>query len=519
VSALAVIGAGVLWCHAGPRPRQAIAAASPAITPTQPALPPSPDPDKVIRLQVLDLPADQPAPPRPVVQTDTSAPPTTVDPVPNAEPVVAAPAAAQLLTAATPAEVSTPTPPAGLTLAAQPATPTATPAADRIAEGRNLFLHNWQVNDPLAHGDGIGPLFNAQSCAECHQLGGLGGAGENRHNVCIFLVAPGKGDPVVEGAIHQYSVQNFWPESLDEAAAKLQHINLPLGTKPPTKPTIYPGQLIAAMVSTPSLWGMGVIDQISDDDIRSLPSGYGIGRTRTLSDGHVGKFGWKGQFGSLQDFVANACAGELGLSNSAKRQLEPYAYHESSQAPHDLTDAQVQSLTDFVAQLPRPQEVAPKLPDQQLNVARGKQIFYEIGCAGCHVPDVGSAKGVYSDFRLHDVVDAQSRYSEPYYANAHSVTWPREYPKPVEWKTTPLWGLADTAPYWHDGTARTIPDAILKHSGEAENTVRAFENLGPKDQGALLNFLETMKAPANNPNPPPEQPKRPLPAKPLPKKA
>ena len=63
-----------------------------------------------------------------------------------------------------------------------------TARASDIAAGRELFEHEWQPNDPLAHGDGLGPVFNAQSCAACHFQGGLGGGGGNEHNAVSFEV-------------------------------------------------------------------------------------------------------------------------------------------------------------------------------------------------------------------------------------------------------------------------------------------------------------------------------------------
>src|SRR4051812_5763127 len=52
--------------------------------------------------------------------------------------------------------------------------------------GRELFEHEWAVNDPLAHGDGLGPVFNAKSCVACHFQGGVGGGGEVAHNAVGF---------------------------------------------------------------------------------------------------------------------------------------------------------------------------------------------------------------------------------------------------------------------------------------------------------------------------------------------
>src|SRR3954447_2964081 len=80
--------------------------------------------------------------------------------------------------------------------------------ASEIAEGRELFEHEWEPNDPLAHGDGLGPVFNARSCAACHFQGGLGGGGGLEHNVLAFEVAPRPNDPTFRtGTVHNFSVE------------------------------------------------------------------------------------------------------------------------------------------------------------------------------------------------------------------------------------------------------------------------------------------------------------------------
>jgi CxxC motif-containing protein (DUF1111 family) len=43
----------------------------------------------------------------------------------------------------------------------------------RLREGRDLFLHRWVSLDKRSFaGDGLGPVFNARSCIECHYQGG-----------------------------------------------------------------------------------------------------------------------------------------------------------------------------------------------------------------------------------------------------------------------------------------------------------------------------------------------------------
>ena len=72
-------------------------------------------------------------------------------------------------------------------------------ASDKQA-GRDLFEHEWTANDPLSHGDGLGPVFNATSCVACHFQGGCGGAGDNKHNATHYETA-GPGQPAVPPAI------------------------------------------------------------------------------------------------------------------------------------------------------------------------------------------------------------------------------------------------------------------------------------------------------------------------------
>ena len=57
------------------------------------------------------------------------------------------------------------------------------------------------------------------------------------------------------------------------------------------------------------------------------------------------------------------------------------------------------------------------------------------------------------------------------------------------WLTRPLWGLADTPPYLHDGRAQTVEEAILWHGGEAQNSKRLYQQLTTQEQAKLRVFL------------------------------
>src|SRR5439155_2207339 len=142
-----------------------------------------------------------------------------------------------------------------------------------------------------------------------------------------------------------------------------------------------------------------------------------VGRVRQLADGRVGKFGWKGQAATLEDFVATACSSELGLGTPSKEQAKPLHLPNYPSAAPDLNRKQFNSLVAFVSTLPRPVEVAPPDPAARKQAAEGKKLFRAVGCATCHTPDLGGVKGVYSDFLLYTLEDENGNPDGGSYGN------------------------------------------------------------------------------------------------------
>jgi CxxC motif-containing protein (DUF1111 family) len=104
---------------------------------------------------------------------------------------------------------------------------------------------------------------------------------------------------------------------------------------------------------------------------------------------------------------------------------------------------------------------------------------------------------VYSDFLLHSV-ESRPEGGGGSYRNQGPVpdeVLPIEGPRPDEWKTPPLWGVADSAPYFHDGGSPTLQAAILRHGGEAAAATEAYRKLPAADRQALIAFLHTLRAP------------------------
>jgi CxxC motif-containing protein (DUF1111 family) len=218
------------------------------------------------------------------------------------------------------------------------------------------------------------------------------------------------------------------------------------------------------------------------------------GKLRTHGFDGVGKFGWRGQFATLEDFVATACAVELGLTNPQRAQDLPLRHVPDDDAQFDMTSRQLEALVTYCRNLPRPKQVLPTNAGQLQTVNTGEHIFLEIGCADCHQPDIGGIEGVYSDFLLYSLEPREQ--SNGYgVSRTPEVALPHNVQNPDEWQTPPLWGVADSAPYFHDGAAATLEDAIARHDGEASKVLQRHTQLKPRDRRQLIAFLKSLRAP------------------------
>jgi CxxC motif-containing protein (DUF1111 family) len=405
------------------------------------------------------------------------------------------------------------------------------PKADILASqsGRDLFLHEWTPGDPLAaRGDGLGPVFNASSCAACHQQGGVGGSGSLDHNVTVFTRAPKPGAPATRGVIHQFAIDAASQETLQNISAQFPKKSRPTLTDLQAvlpKPANPPGSVESVRANavpeidigqrnTPSLFGASVIDAIPDAAIlanernQRMRLGMAVfngeqlpaGRAAKLSRKRVGKFGWKANIGTLSEFVRVACANELGLGNPL--QAQPASLSQPNYRPRglDLTDQQCDQMTAFIASLPRPQEVTPTSAAEAARAVAGKKHFKQIGCINCHTADIGEAQGIYSDMLLHEMGEGLGGGGGGFYGetppdSSDELDSDGGSTSPSEWRTPPLWGIADSGPYLHDGRAATLAQAIKLHAGQAAASATRFTGLSDVQQEELIAFLNTLRAP------------------------
>jgi CxxC motif-containing protein (DUF1111 family) len=277
--------------------------------------------------------------------------------------------------------------------------------------------------------------------------------------------------------------------------------------------------------STPPLFGSGRIDKVRNADLLAAAerryAGFPEvnGRVARLPGGKLGRFGWKGQQSSLKEFVLGACAMELGLEVPDHPQAVAVLRDDYKPPGLDMTDIECQAMVDFIALLPSPRQLAPGGAAARKPLVAGRRLFEHIGCAACHSPEIGEVRGIYSDLLLHDLgpklADQGSYGSAPSALVDEGET---KLPLPSlderatdklkpsgeanligalqqEWRTPPLWGLRDSAPYLHDGRAATIEQAIALHEGEALRSARMFLKLSPEERSQLLSFLRSLAAP------------------------
>ena len=336
---------------------------------------------------------------------------------------------------------------------------------DQPLSGAELFEREFTVEE------GLGPLFNEEACSACHREPAIGGVGRDglatvtrigRLNDGIFDAMVGRGGPFA----HARAISELGADC-DRTAG------IPAGAN------------VTSVRNTPQLFGSGLIDAIPDEAIRAQARRQrgtlvtGRPNLVSLSGGRerLGRFGWKADVATLEQFVAEALRNEIGVTSSLAPGGPPPRGSRSckGESPDSEVDrALIAALTDFVAALPAPEPVSLE--------PAGARVFRETGCAACHTPtlDAGSDDAhLYSDLLLHDMGPALDDRVAQGAARGD------------EWRTAPLWGLADRPRFLHDGRAETLVAAILAHGGEADRARERFRSLSHGDRRQLLSFLAT----------------------------
>jgi CxxC motif-containing protein (DUF1111 family) len=335
--------------------------------------------------------------------------------------------------------------------------------------------------------DGLGPAFNATSCAVCHNVPAIGGGG------------------IVLETRMAHRQESGEIRSLDVTGDSLMHLfSVPLHGCQPIIPE--EANVIARRIPIP-LFGAGLVEAIPDETLLALEDPLdrnrdGVrGRASRVTDvatgnRRVGRFGWKAQHATLLAFGADAYRNEMGITNDLFPRESAHGIGEERMRrcdgvpdPEDVRDPSTgrRGIDNFEAFMRFLAPISRTTVDD--TVREGERIFLAVGCGACHVPVLMTGPSsnpafnrqpvpLFSDLLLHDIGTGDGI--------------PQATAGPDEIRTPALWGLRLRRPLMHDGRAPTIEDAIASHRGEAEIARRGFFELSPDDRRRLLAFLRSL---------------------------
>ena len=411
--------------------------------------------------------------------------------------------------------------------------------------GNGLFRKTWVAAPSSTRAsDGLGPLYNARGCQDCHLKDGRGRVpdeGGSAVSMFLRLSIPGgeppgdieewlatQPDPTYGGQLQDFAANGLPPEGRMAITYQDQPVTLGDGSvvtlRKPTYALADPGygppraDLMLSPRVAPQMIGLGLLEAIPAADILANAdpddaNGDGIsGRASIVPSAEfgvpmLGRFGLKGGAPTIREQSAGAFSGDMGLSTPVK----PDPHGECSMAQADCRAAPVgqepdtrdglevdaKSL-DLVTFYSRNLAVPERRRIDDPVVLRGKALFYQAGCPACHVPKFVTNRlkdqpeqsfqliWPYSDLLLHDL--------GPGLADNR----PEGRASGSEWRTAPLWGIGLTGTvsgrteFLHDGRARNLTEAILWHGGEAQAARDSFAGMTRADRDAILEFLGSL---------------------------
>src|SRR5215470_2081607 len=340
---------------------------------------------------------------------------------------------------------------------------------DRFDEGLDEFADIETIDR------GLGPIFNGSSCAECHNQPRIGGSSTHfvtrfgRYDATGFDPMPGFGGSLIQA------------HGITTATCSVPGEVVP------------PEATVSTRRDTPPLFGLGLVDAIPDASILHYADPTdrnhdGISGRPNMVGGRVGRFGWKAQVATLHDFAGEAYLNEMGITSPAfPAELNPQGGPVVCDTVSDPEDdgSNVAAFEDFMSLL-APLPTAPR--SRQIMIGRG--LFRRIKCNACHLDKLRTGPSpvaalnnkrvrLFSDLLLHDMGALGDGIQQGDASGS-------------EFRTAPLWGVSQSAPYLHDGRAATLEDAIAAHAGEGRGARDRFLALSGSDRAALLAYLNAL---------------------------
>jgi CxxC motif-containing protein (DUF1111 family) len=327
--------------------------------------------------------------------------------------------------------------------------------------------------------DGLGPVYNAQSCAECHQTPVTGATSQ------VTELRAGHFDPVA-GFLNHPGGSLINDRAIDASYQE----------------QVLPGNEVRTFRTSLNALGDGFVECIDSSQPFGMRGQYievPVAEAGGLARG--ARFGWKNQHASLVSFAADAYLNDMGITGP----LQPTDNTSNGRIVDDhVADPEddgedVEVFARFMrATMPPSRDAArAALPDAQ----QGSLFFDAVGCNTCHVRSITTApagtvinRGAFTvppalggkvihpfgDFLLHDVGTGDGIVQNGGPSTRNKL------------RTPPLWGLRTHSRFMHDGASLTLNDAILRHAGEATTVINSYRALPPPQQSQIMAFLNSL---------------------------
>ena len=378
--------------------------------------------------------------------------------------------------------------------------------------------------------DGLGPIYNAQSCRECHQSPISGGSSQ------VTELRVGHNGPRGQFETPSISIAHgtevITGRSLINDRAICPNAAFPdkeIQERVPDTETIRTFRLSL------NLLGDGFVEATADQTFTDLAkqqckNSHGkicgqvlfVPVVEAPGQMGVGRFGWKDQHASLLSFAGDAYLNEMGITNRLLPD-EVTKLCSTASEPNDTPGPDGLADIDHFARFIRATK-APA-PDAQLAgsavAQQGLAIFEKIGCATCHVAAMTTAPAgtkinggtftiptalgsvtfhPWGDFLMHNVGTGDGilqtipeHYGRKVFQQMSGYLSRQDFESSRnKIRTAPLWGVRLRPRLMHDGASLTFLDAIARHHGEAAHVTEKFEKLKPPEKEALFQFLRSL---------------------------
>ena len=336
--------------------------------------------------------------------------------------------------------------------------------------------------------DGLGPVYNAQSCAECHQNPVTGAISQ------ITEVRAGHFDGV-----------NF----VDHPGGSLINDR---AIDASIQERVLGGNEVRTFRTSLNTLGDGFVEAIDSNTLVAIANGQPSGMRGQFIEVPVleanglvrgGRFGWKNQHASLLSFSADAYLNEMGFT-SPLQPTENTSNGNSTAAFDTVPDpdndgGDVEAFARFMrsTKVPPRDAALAATPD----AVAGSALFNQVGCNICHVRNITTApagtvinRGAltvsaalgnmvihpFGDFLLHNVGTGDGIVQNGGQSTRNKL------------RTAPLWGVRTRGRLMHDGETLNRNESILRHAGEATGVVNNYRNLSTAQKNQLILFLNSL---------------------------